>query len=348
MMPGFRLFPEATFPHDAPGSAARGHCRVMSYRTWKLASVLVAVTVGALVTPSVDAKDPQTKVYINGKPVPVFFNDGDSFRVLGGSYQGTKARLAGYNTLESYGPVHSWGDWTEKEMYVIAKMATLHARKGVWHCETDGKTDTYGRMLLWCEDLATELVREGYAHAMSIDDEPGKPVLVEAQKEAIANRRGLWSHGVPKFILTSLHSAEEDVDGHGTYNRLISSEDAHSVKWKHTNRYSECDKVCHSVFEVDDAAVDAVTQALKSDGTVKDWIAGVSDDALRGMVAEFAEFHHINRAIAPDNREAFKQHLLSNYVNQGKFGDQQRSDGACMIHVDFKRRFGEGRASCLK
>lgn len=320
----------------------------MSYRNWKFASALAAVAVAALVTPNVDAKDPQTKVYINGKPTPVFFNDGDSFRVLGGGYQGTKARLAGYNTLESYGPVHSWGDWTEKEMYVIAKMATYHARKGVWHCETDGKTDTYGRMLLWCEDLATELVREGYAHAMSIDDEPAADVLVEAQREAIANKKGLWAHGVPKFILTSLHSVEEDVNGKGTYNRLVSSDDAHSVKWKHTNRYSECDKICHSVFEIDDAAVDAVTTALGTDATVAPWIAGVSAADLRGMVEEFAEFHHINRAIKEDFREDFKQHLLANYVQQGKFGEQRRSDGACMRHVDFKRRFGEGRASCLK
>ncbi len=319
----------------------------MSHRTWKLASALL-VAGAALLTPSADAKEPQTKVFINGKPTPVFFNDGDSFRVLGGSFQGTKARLAGYNTLESYGAVHSWGDWTAKEMYVIAKMATLHARKGVWNCETDGKTDTYGRMLLWCPDLATELVRGGYAHAMSIDDEPAKPELVEAQRDAIANRRGMWAHGVPEFILTSLHSVEEDVDGHGTYNRLVSSDDGHSAKWKHTNRYSECDKVCHNVFEVDDAGVDAVTTALKSDTVASSWIAGLSDEQLRATVTEFAKFHHVDRSIAKDDREAFKQHLLSNYVNAGKFGEQHRSDGACMIHVDFKRRFGEGRASCLK
>jgi hypothetical protein len=183
---------------------------------------------------------------------------------------------------------------------------------------------------------------------MSINDEPGKPELVAAQKEAIEAKRGMWAHGIPEFILTSIHSVEEDVDGHGTYNRLVSSEDAHSVKWKHTTRHSECDKVCHSVYEVDVDAVASVTEALKADGTVKDWIAGISDDDLRAMVEEFAEFRHINRSVAPDNREAFKQHLLANYVNQGKFGEQQRSDGACMIHVDFKRRFGEGRAKCLK
>ncbi len=317
---------------------------------WKLVPIFAAATVGSVMlsTPDVDAKEPQTKVFINGKPSPVFFNDGDSFRVLGGSYKSTKARLAGYNTLESYGAVHSWGDWTAKEMYVIAKMATLYARKGVWHCETDGKTDTYGRMLLWCPDLATELVRLGYAHAMSIDDEPGKPELLEAQREAIANKRGLWSHGVPGFILTSLHSVEEDVDGHGTYNRLVSSDDAHSVKWKHSNRYSECDKICHHTYEVDDAMVDHVVATLKDDGAVGSWIDGLSNDELKAMVAEFAEYRHINRSVPEQWREQFKQHLLSNYLQQGKFGDQQQYDGACMVHVDFKRRYGEGRAACLK
>jgi hypothetical protein len=29
---------------------------------------------------------PQTKVFLNGVPAPVFFNDGDSFTVLGGQH----------------------------------------------------------------------------------------------------------------------------------------------------------------------------------------------------------------------------------------------------------------------
>src|SRR5690606_11410894 len=196
----------------------------------------VAVTVaalGVLEPAEADAAEARSKVILNGKLVPVTFNDGDSFRVLGGDLNGAKARLAGYNTLESYGPVHQWGTWTEQELYVMAKMATYHARKGVWECESDGKTDTYGRMLVWCPDLAEDLVRRGMAHVMTVTDEGGDAKLVAAQREAIEARRGLWSHGVPEFILTSLHSAEEDTDGSGTYNRLVSTADGHSVKWKH-------------------------------------------------------------------------------------------------------------------
>lgn len=297
-----------------------------------------------------DAGEARTRVLINGTPTPVHFNDGDSFRVLAGEYSGTKARLAGYNTLESYGPVHQWGDWTAKELYVIAKMATLNARVGVWECETDGKTDTYGRMLLWCPDLAEDQVRKGFAHAMSINDDPAKPVLVAAQKEAREEGRGIWAHGNPEFVLTSLHSAEEDVDGRGTYNRLVSSDDGHSVKWKHDNRYSECNKVCHMVYPVDDAKVDEVMTALKADGApiVGKALGGHSDDKLRAMVREFAEYRHIDRSVEKDLREDLKQHLLAEYAEKGAFGDAPGSEAACMYHVDFKRRFGGNKAACLK
>ncbi len=293
------------------------------------------------------AAEPRSKVILNGKLVQVTFNDGDSFRVLGGAMSGTKARLAGYNTLESYGPVHQWGTWTEKELYVLAKMATMHARRGIWECETDGDTDTYGRILVSCPGLSEDLVRRGYAHVLTVGDEPGDPRLVAAQAEAIAARRGLWSHGVPAFVLTSLHSAEEDTDGHGTYNRLVSTEDGHSVKWKHDNRYSECAKVCQMVFDVDEATIDEVTKVLRADTAVATIVEPLDDATLRKVVASFARFRHIDREVPKDDRETLKRHLLG-YVSAGRFGSAEGKPASCMIHIDFKRRFGTGRAACLK
>lgn len=293
------------------------------------------------------AAESQTKVFLNGKPTPVYFNDGDSFRVLGGEFKDAKARLAGYNTLESYGAVHEWGGWTMKELYVLAKMGTYNARDGVWNCESDGSTDTYGRMLVWCPELAADQIRKGYAHAMSIDDTPGKPELLEAQREAIAHKRGIWAHGVPDFILTSLHSKEEDVDGHGTYNRLVSSADAHSVKWRHDTRYNECDRVCQYLYEVDEAAVDALLPEVKAHAEAGPLVAALSDEDLRAMLVEFARFRHINRSIEPDKRDELKTLLLA-LAEAGKFGAQAQTEGSCMLHVPFKRRFGGGKAECLK
>lgn len=311
-----------------------------------LAALVVAVLWMVVPSPQLaEAKEPRTKVILNGELVPVTFNDGDSFRVLSGNR--AKARLKGYNTLESYGAVHSWGTWTAKEMYVIAKMATLHARRGIWECESDGKLDTYGRMLVWCPGLAEELVRLGMAHVLTIDDDPGDPTLVAAQQEAIAAKRGLWSHGVPDFILTSLHSREEDVDGHGTYNRLVSTADGHSVKWRHDDKYDECTNVCHRIYSVDEAKVSEVAKAVAEDSEAAPYLSGLSAADVRSVVHDFAEFRHINRRVKEDDREPLQAVLLS-YAAEGRFGDQTAEDGACMIHVDFKRRFGTGRASCLK
>ncbi|MCA9707851.1 MAG: thermonuclease family protein [Myxococcales bacterium] len=301
-----------------------------------------------LLTPrEAEAGEPRSKVLLNGELVQVTFNDGDSFRVLVGDLKGAKARLYGYNTLESYGPVHQWGTWTEKEMYVLAKMATLHARRGVWECETDGATDTYGRILVSCPGLAEDLVRRGMAHVLTVDDSPGDAKLVEAQREAIEARRGIWAHGVPDFILTSLHSVEEDTTGKGTYNRLVSSVDGHTLTWKHTNRYSECDKVCFQNYPVDPARVDEVMAALRADTAVASIVEPLDDQTLRKVVTDFAKYRLVDREVPKEVRQELVEHLLG-YAEQGRFGTAEGEATACMVHVDFKRRFGTGRAACLK
>lgn len=293
------------------------------------------------------AQEPAAMVFINGKPFPVFFNDGDSFRVLSGGRKGQKARLAGFNTLESHGPAHQWGDWTAKELYVMAKTATLHARRGVWNCTTDEKTDTYGRALFWCPDLALDLVKHGFAHVMSVDDVPALPKLLEAQQEAIAHRRGIWAHGVPDLVLTSLHSVEEDLEGKGTYNRLVSTKDGHSIKWKHTNRYEECQTVCHKVYEVSDDVIDAAVIALRDDPELGAVARTLSNKDLIDVVTTFARYRVVDRPIRKEHFDAVRLKLEA-WASDGKFGTSQGTDGACMIHVRFERRYGGTRAACLK
>lgn len=314
-----------------------------------LTTITVATVSAVLLTPTHDgvAADSKTKIILNGKVVPVHFNDGDSFRVLAGEFKDARARLAGFNTLESYGAVHQWGDWTMKELYVLAKMGTYNGRDGIWECEADGNTDTYGRMLVWCPKLAEDQIRKGYAHVMSINDDPGRPELVEAQREAVAAGRGIWAHGVPDYVLTSLHSKEEDVDGKGTYNRLVSSVDGHSVKWRHDTRYAECDRVCSYVYTVDGPTIDALVGAALADAALGPALAGLSQADARSVLYDFAKHRHINRKIAKDEREPLAA-LLTTWAEAGRFGPQQRSEASCMLHVPFQRRFGGAKAECLK
>lgn len=188
---------------------------------------------------------PVSRVYLNGLPAPVFFNDGDSFTVLNGAYTGLKTRLSGFNTLESFGPVHRWGNWSSHELAVVAKMATLNARRGVWHCYSDLRRDGYGRALWFCPDLALDQVRKGLGHAMTVSGSAAAPELLQAQREAMAEKRGLWAKGVPPFLVTSIHSADEGYGGQ-TYNRLISTVDGHTEQWQHNDIYAVCQEVCHS------------------------------------------------------------------------------------------------------
>ncbi len=318
--------------------------RPHSFRRLVTASLALALGTAVVVQQRAHA-EPAAKVMLNGKMAGVFFNDGDSFRVLKGPKKGAKARLFGFNTLESHGAVHQWGDWTFKEMYYLAKMATNNGRKGTWTCTTDGKTDTYGRMLVLCEGLAEDQIRKGLAHAMSIDDNPGLPKLLEAQKDAIANKRGMWAHGVPEFVLTSLHSVEEDVEGRGTYNRLVSTADGHSIKWKHTNKYKECENVCVQVYPDEPALLPAVLEKLKVEGA--GLIGSMTDDQLLTMLGTFQRVRLVDRPAPKEHREALGK-LLLGYAEQGLFGTGAAKDGSCVIHVPFERRFGGTRAACLK
>jgi len=309
---------------------------------WLVSGALLAsvVTVGGPAH-----AEPATKVFLNGVPAPVFFNDGDSFRVLGGQHEGTKARLAGYNTLESYGPVHQWGGWTYKELYVIAKQATIHARTGVWHCESDLKTDTYGRILWWCPDLAEDLVRRGLAHAMSVSAEPANPTLLAAQQEAIAAKRGIWAHGVPDYVLTSLHSTAEATDGHRTYNRLVSSRDGSSIKWRHETDYAECQEACDVGYESKER-VAAVMAGLKAEASLAAFIGDYSDEKLDSIIRKFAMKQDFSGdLVAPEHGTPLTE-VLEGYRLAYRIG--RVGITSCNYYVDFRRRFGGGKATCLK
>lgn len=287
---------------------------------------------------------PTTRVFLNGRPTPVYFNDGDSFRVLAGPLQGTRARLSGFNTLESYGPVHRWAGWTAKELYWNAKLATLNARRGVWHCiSKDLKTDTYGRILWFCPDLAVDQIRRGLAHAFSINQNPGKTALLAAQRDAQEHRRGMWAKGVPAYILTSLHSAAEG-GGRRSYNRIISSADAHSASERHDNNYDECQWVCIKERQASEAEIEAGFERLMTaaDPTLKAILDNLGEAHVRQIIGDYARLGWVTNV-----RDEAQETALTEALSQ-VLTPNESTDGACALYVDYRRRFGRQRASCLK
>ena len=303
-------------------------------------SLLAVVALVATVAAGAHA-EPLTKVFINGQATPVSFNDGDSFRPAAGPYKGSQSRLAGYNTLESFGPVHSWGTWTETEMWVIAKLATKHAQKGVWNCETDGKKDGYGRLLMWCKDLAKSHIENVYAMAMTIDENAADSELVAAQKTAIANRRGMWAHGVPSFVLSSLHSTSEGGGKDGkTYNRLVSTIDGHSERWLHTDDYKECAKVCRESRRLTDGAMPVVAERLRA----LEGAAELSDLEIIRFVDEYLSF---GGATSAGSLRGALDGALKTLDDEKALTTTTVAD-SCHVYVDFRRRFGGDRAVCLR
>jgi endonuclease YncB( thermonuclease family) len=200
---------------------------------------------------SAAAESSQTSVTLDGEKLGVFFNDGDSFRTVK-PYSKLKVRIVDYNTLESYGPVHKWGEWTPWELYDLSKKATETAKAGSWTCERlrdrDGKAleDHYGRNLIRCSDLAQKLISEGLAHAFFMNEADVIPELMEVQRKAIAEKRGMWAKGTPRKLMTSVHSADESPDKPDwqAYNRAVDPVTGIAAKIEHSDTYGVCAEAC--------------------------------------------------------------------------------------------------------
>lgn len=184
-------------------------------------------------------------ITLNGERTQVRWTDGDSFSIKDGPRKGMSTRLMGYNTLEAYGPVHQWGEWTAQELYALAKSSSQVAASQEWRCSADGAVDGYKRLLVKCEGLAAEMARAGHALAYAVDGEKADPAVLAAQQEAIAAKRGMWARGSTNGVITSLHSVGED--GHEqreAYNRVVDTRTGQALKRKHTDRYESCQTVC--------------------------------------------------------------------------------------------------------
>ena len=182
-------------------------------------------------------------VILDGQPIGVYWDDGDTFEFRENGRK-TRARLKGFNTLESYGPVHSWGTWTRNELYEIAFKATAHAKSQQWTCNRTQSSGGYGRILVDCPDLRKSLLGLGFAHVFWMN-EPAPDQIVLPQTQAIQEGIGMWAKGSPDWILTSLHSSSED-NLPVPYNRMVSTRTGEAKASQHSKRYQTCQQVCES------------------------------------------------------------------------------------------------------
>jgi len=315
-----------------------------SVRFLARAATLSAVLLLALAV-TTDARAYGTSlVFLNGVAVPVSFNDGDSFRVHAGEFNGSQCRLTGYNTLESFGPAHQWGTWHPYELYVISKMATVNGVRGTWHCTTEGARDGYGRLLVECPDLIMSQISRGFAHAYQPDDTPARPEFIRAQEEAIRQRRGMWAHGVPDYVMTSVHSLSEDPGRPFHYNRLISTHDGHTESYRHRETYGECEWVCNREMRADEAAVARAARGMRE--RLGDRVADWQNFHLLEFARRFARTGELPAYLTGLSQPPILLELTA-ARDRGELGPPRQARGSCMLYVDFERRYGTLRAPCL-
>jgi len=185
------------------------------------------------------------QVQLDGRNIDVHWGDGDtfSFRDLRGKRK--SARLAGFNALESYGPVHRWGTWTPSELYALSKKAGDIAAARGWVCRNKPGGGGYGRLLVSCPELKEALIGQGLAHVFSMDG-PGDAASLAMQHDAQSSGVGIWAKGVPKGLVTSLHSKDERPDRDTAYNRVVNTSTGHAPMVAHRSNYEVCQEVCQS------------------------------------------------------------------------------------------------------
>ena len=222
------------------------------FRTLAITACLAAPTSVHADGPDDDAptKTKQTLV-LDGKSERVNWGDGDTFTVMEGARKGFKARLKGYNTLESYGPVHFWGDGHGWDFHRVHKAATEVARGGAWKCQTEEAGGGYGRALVTCPELREKLIAEGLGHVYAYNKEEADPKLLALQHTAQSKRLGMWKHGVPNGIVTSVHSVDEkpgddDRRESKTYNRVADTRTGETWSVAHEAVFKPCDVFCHA------------------------------------------------------------------------------------------------------
>jgi micrococcal nuclease len=184
-------------------------------------------------------------VVLDGALVRVRWNDGDTFKIEDGPLTRVRARLAGVNTLETFGPVHGWGGWAPAELLALARGTAAIAAGESWRCTgAGGHRDRYDRMLVSCPDLALALVRRGLAMVFAVDA-PADRALLDAQLAAQRAGTGMWAKGVPPVIVASAHSADERGLGRrGAYDRLVDTRTGAATARSHGTTYAVCEPVC--------------------------------------------------------------------------------------------------------
>ena len=147
--------------------------------------------------------------------------------------------------------------------------------------------------------------------------------------------------------MTSLHTAAEGGDPEDIYNRMVSTRDGHSEKPVHQNTYKECEQVCATEKRAAKAPIDHVVRQMRGDPMLAPLLASHSNLLLR----EFAVRYLRTDALPPYVNEEAVEPLsawLAVKKEAGALGPLTVQPSSCQVFTQFRRRFDEDKADCLK
>ena len=106
---------------------------------------------------------------------------------------------------------------------------------------------------------------------MTVDGASADPYLLEAQAEAIREKRGCGQKAFQTtYDIPLLHSRGTSGKDY-VYNRLVSTKDGHSEKWLHTEVYDECQWVCANRITSTRKSRKLVLQLCRVSDELKPW-----------------------------------------------------------------------------
>ena len=131
------------------------------------------------------------------------------------------------------------------------------------------------------------------------------------------------------------------------YNRVISTLDGHSSPWEHTETYAECEKVCHETTRLSAGAARPHVEKLQNDPALAMGLGEFGPEQLRLLLSDFVREGRVTPIVRDEVRDALEK-TLSQWKTEGLLSATEKTNDACMVYVDFKRRFGLTRAVCLQ
>ena len=168
-----------------------------------------------------------------------------------------------------------------------------------------------------------------------------------SQDEAIANRAGMWAHGVPGYVMTSAHSFDEDTSREFHYNRLVSTRDGHSESVRHRETYSECEWVCADEIVADPTASEGLARSLRADPVTAPLVADLSNLILLEVVTRYARIGTVPEYFTGPAHDPVLARLDAARA-AGALPPTTTTRGSCFLYVAFERRYGLRRAECLR